>query len=197
MLARELRPGRGGLVQSGRNRASAGSAASELAKPMVYTFGRRLVLWLPDTATQRETCWQRPVARAPRRPGRTRPAASLARADDGIRDSSVTKASGPLPLHRRVRWRPPGRRRMLGAPTPTHRRARYIRGPRAVHRRFTRAGHTRACRPERRPCRPGCDRPARVPWQGWVMRAISVPGDWDRVSVLCGVIRSWAVWSWP
>lgn len=80
MLARELRPGRGGLVQSSRNRASAGSAASELAKPMVYTFGRRLVLRLPDTATQRETCWQRPVARAPRRPSRTRPAASLAQA---------------------------------------------------------------------------------------------------------------------
>ena len=38
MFARELGPGRGGLVQSGRIRAAAGPAAPELARPMVYTF---------------------------------------------------------------------------------------------------------------------------------------------------------------
>jgi hypothetical protein len=38
MLARELGLGRGGLVQSGRIRATARPTAPELAKPMVYTF---------------------------------------------------------------------------------------------------------------------------------------------------------------
>jgi hypothetical protein len=41
MFARELGPGRGGLVQSGRIRARAGPTAPEPAKPMVYTFARR------------------------------------------------------------------------------------------------------------------------------------------------------------
>jgi hypothetical protein len=51
MFARELGPGRGGLVQSGRIRIAAGAAAPDLARPMVYTFARRTVLRLPDTAT--------------------------------------------------------------------------------------------------------------------------------------------------
>jgi hypothetical protein len=80
MLARELGPGRGGLVQSGRIRAGAGSAAPELARTMVYTFARRTVFRLLDAVTQRETCWQRPVARAPHRPGGTRPTGSAAHA---------------------------------------------------------------------------------------------------------------------
>jgi hypothetical protein len=66
----------------------------------------------------------------------TRPARkSRASADDGISRSSVTSAGGPLRLHRRVRWDHPAaacwERRLR-----RHRHARYIRGLRAVHRRF-------------------------------------------------------------
>jgi hypothetical protein len=57
VLARESGPGRGGLVKFGPRRAVAGSAARELAKPMVYTSAGRAARRLPDTATQRETCW--------------------------------------------------------------------------------------------------------------------------------------------
>jgi hypothetical protein len=119
MFARGSRPGRGGLVQSGRIRAGAGPAAPDMGRPMVYTSAGRAARRLPGTATQRETCRWRRVARAPYRPaGRSQPEVPRMRGRQHRR-SSITSAGGPLRLQRRVPLGPPGRRRMLGATAPS------------------------------------------------------------------------------
>jgi hypothetical protein len=149
VLARELGPGRGRLVQTGRIRAGAGSAASELAKPMVYTFGRRTVLRLRNAATQCETCWQRPVARAPYRPGTTRTGGSGAHAPKTASTflSNWCWRAAPLAPSSPLGTTPPPHAGSAGSAAIAV--PGISENHRGCTRRFTRAAHTRADDPER------------------------------------------------
>jgi hypothetical protein len=158
-LARELRPGRGRFVNLAGSWPRRGlwhpswldNFLDQWSIPSVkvlhVVLPVRYAAWKPAGSARRTSVAPAGQAVASR-PFR-------ACAYDGSSGVSATGAAGPLRLRRRVRWGltwPPS---YAGDCLPRrHRRTRHIRGLREEHRRFTRAGHTRADGQERRTIRP-------------------------------------------
>jgi hypothetical protein len=144
VLARKLGPGRGGFVQSGGSGSQRGlrrlSWRSQWSIPSlnVVSFGS----WEQLRSVKPAGSVQPHERRTGGRDAASRK--SRACADDGIGRSPVTSAGEPLRLHRRIRWDHSAAAACRERRLRRHRRARYIRGPHAVRRRFTSVGHTRA-----------------------------------------------------
>ena len=153
-----------GASKPAQSAASRGRRAAAFTRPMVYTSAehsihRQLVQLRSVKCTGSSL-----LPECTRRAGACSAGNLCVCTHGGIGRSSEPGTAGPLRLHRRVRWAPPGCGRRRRAPAPLPSPGQVYSGPPEVHQGRP---HTDRRYPNGPLCRPGRDRPARAPWRGW------------------------------